>query len=295
MASNNRNQRGNFRGEHQNLSENNQYRNQEEYRNRSDHYDQLHHSDGSSRFQGRENDDRLRREPNNQWGNNNSYRSSHRAADFGSGYFGNSNSYFGNYEGGRRDDNRGIENQWYNTPDNGYYNQGGYDRNFSPNNNRNRAYEDFNNDRFNRSENLWRDKNSSNDNYSTSDNLSSRQDDQLGMHRGKGPKGYGRSDERIREDINDRLSDHSYIDASEIEISVKNGEVILTGTVEDRISKRRAEDLAEEVSGVRNVENRLRIQIPDENKNSDNFSGKSNSSQSKSPNGTRSRTSLMES
>jgi osmotically-inducible protein OsmY len=80
-----------------------------------------------------------------------------------------------------------------------------------------------------------------------------------GQHRGKGPKGYRRSDDRIQEDINDRLSDDVFIDASDIEVSVNQGEVTLTGTVNERSDKRRAEDIAEEVSGVRNVENRIRV------------------------------------
>ena len=78
-------------------------------------------------------------------------------------------------------------------------------------------------------------------------------------HRGRGPKGYRRSDERIKEDVNDRLSDDYYLDASEVEVSVQNTEVTLTGTVNNRRDKRRAEDLAESVSGVTNVENRLRV------------------------------------
>lgn len=86
-----------------------------------------------------------------------------------------------------------------------------------------------------------------------------RMDRRLGAHRGRGPKGYTRSDERIREDINDRLSDDSYLDATEIDVTVNNGEVTLTGTVENRIDKRRAEDLAEDVSGVKNVQNQLRV------------------------------------
>jgi hypothetical protein len=80
-----------------------------------------------------------------------------------------------------------------------------------------------------------------------------------GQHKGKGPKGYQRSDERIREDIHDRLTDDHFIDASNIEVNVSNGEVSLTGTVDDRSAKRRAEDISENVSGVHNVENRLRI------------------------------------
>lgn len=86
-----------------------------------------------------------------------------------------------------------------------------------------------------------------------------RRKDKIVNHRGRGPKGYIRSDERIREDVNDRLSDDAFLDASEIEVSVSGGEVTLTGTVENRIDKRRAEDLAEDVSGVNNVQNQLRV------------------------------------
>ncbi|MBE1529493.1 hypothetical protein GGC65_003949 [Sphingopyxis sp. OAS728] len=77
-------------------------------------------------------------------------------------------------------------------------------------------------------------------------------------HRGRGPKNYTRADERIREDVNDRLTEDIWVDASEIEVSVLNGEVTLAGTVEDRRSKRRAEDCAEDVVGVRHVQNNLR-------------------------------------
>jgi osmotically-inducible protein OsmY len=76
--------------------------------------------------------------------------------------------------------------------------------------------------------------------------------------RGKGPKGYRRSDERIREDINDRLSE-GYLDASDVEVTVSNAEVTLTGTVNNRWDKRRAEDIAESVNGVTHVENRVRV------------------------------------
>jgi osmotically-inducible protein OsmY len=80
-----------------------------------------------------------------------------------------------------------------------------------------------------------------------------------GDYRGRGPKGYTRSDERIKDDLNDRLTDDYAIDASDIEVDVTAGDVILSGTVESRFEKRRAEDLAERVSGVRNVENRIRV------------------------------------
>ena len=86
-----------------------------------------------------------------------------------------------------------------------------------------------------------------------------RMDEQRAHRRGRGPKGYRRSDERIKEDVNDRLSDDYYIDASDVEVAVANSEVTLTGTVRSRTDKRRVEDIAESVSGVTNVENRLRV------------------------------------
>lgn len=87
---------------------------------------------------------------------------------------------------------------------------------------------------------------------------------QGGRYTGKGPRSYQRSDDRILEDMNDRLYDDPYLDASDIEVSVSNGEIILTGTVEDRAEKRRAEDLGESVSGAKNVENRLRVRKQDD-------------------------------
>ena len=86
-----------------------------------------------------------------------------------------------------------------------------------------------------------------------------RMDEVQGEHRGKGPKGYTRSDERIKEDVNDRLSDDAHIDASDIDVSVNNCEVTLTGTVNSRWEKRHAEDIAEATSGVKDVENRLKV------------------------------------
>lgn len=80
-----------------------------------------------------------------------------------------------------------------------------------------------------------------------------------GGHRGKGPRSYRRSDERIFEIVCDRLTDHPDLDSSRIEVEVKNSEVILRGEVAARSDKRLAEDLAESVTGVANVENRIRV------------------------------------
>lgn len=86
-----------------------------------------------------------------------------------------------------------------------------------------------------------------------------RQQDIRGGHRGRGPKNYTRSDERICEEINDRLTEYDYLDASDIEVQVSSGDVTLTGNVDSRYAKRIAEDISEDVSGVKNVENRLRV------------------------------------
>jgi len=79
------------------------------------------------------------------------------------------------------------------------------------------------------------------------------------LHRGRGPKGYTRSDDRIREDVNDRLTDDHMLDASDIETKVSNGEVTLNGHVESRQAKRRAEDVADRIAGVKHVQNNLRV------------------------------------
>lgn len=76
---------------------------------------------------------------------------------------------------------------------------------------------------------------------------------------GKGPKGYKRSDERIREDVCEALYRHPHIDASNIEVSVKDGTVTLLGTVDDRQTKRLAEDVVEDCPGVSNVSNQILV------------------------------------
>jgi BON domain len=83
--------------------------------------------------------------------------------------------------------------------------------------------------------------------------------EQQGQHAGRGPKGYKRSDERIKEDVNERLTHDAHIDAGDIEVNVKDGEVTLTGMVDGRHTKRRAEDVIENVSGVREIHNQLRV------------------------------------
>lgn len=80
-----------------------------------------------------------------------------------------------------------------------------------------------------------------------------------GEHRGKGPVGYRRSDERIREDVCEALTVDPWLDASNVQVNVNDGVVTLQGTVSDRYMKHRAEDCADQASGVRDVENRIRV------------------------------------
>ena len=80
-----------------------------------------------------------------------------------------------------------------------------------------------------------------------------------GRFRGRGPKNYRRSDDRIREEINDRLTENEWLDATDVDASVNSGVVILTGSVDSRYAKRLAEDIADSVSGVINVQNSLRV------------------------------------
>jgi osmotically-inducible protein OsmY len=79
---------------------------------------------------------------------------------------------------------------------------------------------------------------------------------------GRGPKDYQRPDDRVREEVCDAMTDDPLLDASEITVTVAHGEVTLTGSVTTRDQKRRAEDVAERISGVKDVTNQLRVAQP---------------------------------
>jgi len=63
------------------------------------------------------------------------------------------------------------------------------------------------------------------------------------------------------------------VDATNIQVNVQGGEVTLEGTVSDRNQKRMAEEVAEQIQGVNDVQNRLRVK-------SESDSGSSSQSQS---------------
>ncbi len=82
---------------------------------------------------------------------------------------------------------------------------------------------------------------------------------EAGPHSGKGPKGYKRSDDRIKEEVCEALTHHPEIDPSELEVDVKDGIVQFTGKAESRQIKSMVEDLAENINGVTDIKNDIRI------------------------------------
>ncbi|MDQ3037576.1 MAG: BON domain-containing protein [Myxococcota bacterium] len=80
-----------------------------------------------------------------------------------------------------------------------------------------------------------------------------------GPFTGRGPKGYRRRDERIREDVCDQIAHQGWIDASDVEVKVEHGEVTLRGTVRDRADKRNLECMLDQIPGVHDVHNELKV------------------------------------
>lgn len=77
-------------------------------------------------------------------------------------------------------------------------------------------------------------------------------------HRGRGPR-RAPNDQRLREDVCEALTVHDRVDATDIEVDVKDGVVTLSGTVPTREERRFAEDAAY-VKNVVDVVNMLRVQ-----------------------------------
>lgn len=180
-------------------------------------------------------------------------------------YNNNDNQYSGNF---RRNQTEDFRNQRYNTNDS-YMNHP--DKNHGNYNNYNDGYGDYNSSYGNEG---WRDNYRNEDRGwwdKTKDEVASwfgdddaerrrsRDEMRSGQHRGKGPKNYTRSEERIKEDVSDILANDSFLDASDIEVNVKDGEVTLNGYVDSRYSKHRSEDLTEDIMGVTHVQNNLRV------------------------------------
>lgn len=77
--------------------------------------------------------------------------------------------------------------------------------------------------------------------------------------RGVGPREARRSDERIQDDLHERLAGDDGIDATAVIVAVSDGMVTLNGWVPERRMKHAAEELAHRCRGVREVDNRIQV------------------------------------
>jgi osmotically-inducible protein OsmY len=249
--------------------------------NRNQNYQQGWNENDEAYDSYRENQNRYQRYSNDRgWQNDDDRR------NYNDQYVSRNYENRGNYSDNqnRKDYNRSFQN---NSEDYGgsTWNPGYEDNYYNQNYRKGNYRSDYRNNR-NTAERNWWDR--------TSDEVASwfgdddaerrrRMDKLNGPHRGKGPKGYTRSDQRITEDVNEKLYHDPFVDASNIEVTISEGEVTLSGTVDSREAKRRAEDLAEEVSGVKDVTNQLKVSntarydTPD-NMESDQHNGRKKSS-----------------
>ena len=77
----------------------------------------------------------------------------------------------------------------------------------------------------------------------------------------RGPKNYVRSDERIKDEIYERLTREQRIDASDVTIEVEGGTARLYGSVAHRQMMHWIEDIAADCHGVNDVENKLTVSL----------------------------------
>jgi hypothetical protein len=96
----------------------------------------------------------------------------------------------------------------------------------------------------------------------------------------RGPKGYQRSDERLKEDISERLMEAHDIDSSEVTVDVKGAKVTLEGVVPSRHMKHAIEDLVDACPGVQDIDNRIRVASPNFQGSTATTSGTSGATQS---------------
>jgi osmotically-inducible protein OsmY len=75
----------------------------------------------------------------------------------------------------------------------------------------------------------------------------------------RGPRGYRRSDERIREDVCEALIRETRADVSEVTVDVRDGTVTLGGHVPVRRMRYIIEDVAADCRGVTDVDNRIGV------------------------------------
>ena len=76
---------------------------------------------------------------------------------------------------------------------------------------------------------------------------------------GKGPKNWDKSDEKIREEVCETLYMNRLVDASDIEVEVRNAEVFLNGWVNSRDEKKEVEECLEALYGIKEIRNELHV------------------------------------
>ncbi|WP_439686033.1 BON domain-containing protein [Cupriavidus oxalaticus] len=80
------------------------------------------------------------------------------------------------------------------------------------------------------------------------------------QRRPAGPRNYRRDDDRIHDEVCNRLARDDELDVSDVEVRVQEGVVTLEGKVNERRTKYDIEDIAEGVFGVQDVINHIRVQ-----------------------------------
>lgn len=76
---------------------------------------------------------------------------------------------------------------------------------------------------------------------------------------GYGPKGYRRSDQKLKDEARLLLNQDPILDSSNINIEVFNNVIFLRGFVDSRKDKKRAEFLIEDIFGIEDIQNQLKI------------------------------------
>ena len=73
------------------------------------------------------------------------------------------------------------------------------------------------------------------------------------------------SDEQIRDDVRQRLAADPHLDASMVEVGVRDGVVVLTGSIKSRTVMRYVEDLVRKAPGAATLAKRvaaMRFSLP---------------------------------
>jgi hypothetical protein len=74
---------------------------------------------------------------------------------------------------------------------------------------------------------------------------------------------YQRTDERIRDDVCERLAHSNAVDATNVSVEVRDSVVTLEGSVPERPMRYALEDIAARCMGVVDVDNRVRVGTTD--------------------------------